>query len=472
MRNLVELQKYGITEKEVESDIDKHLEKVPDETISKLYHESFKDLKVGTIVKGKIINITGDSIIVDLNCKTEGSIPKSDFTVPEELKVGDEIEALLEVINEEDSSLVLSKEKADRMRGWENITKNYKEGDIIKGRVVSLTKGGMMVDIGGIEGLLHISDMSWSRIAHPSEMVAPNQKINVKVLKINKEKGEFSLGMKQLTDNPWEKVGVKYPAAMHLKGKVVNIVPYGAFVELEHGVEGLLHISEMSWTKRLAHPSEMIAIGDIVEVSVLKSEPEKQEISLSMKQLEANPWTEIEQKYPAGTKIQGRVKNVTTYGAFIEIEEGVDGLLHIEDMSWTRKVNKPSDIVKKGDKIEVVILSVDPVKKRVSLGLKQLTPNPWETTIPEKYPEGSTHQAKIIKMSNLGTVVELEPQLEGTLRSVSPTGINSVPILSSGQSAKADETGPSTASLKIDDVVQVQVVKLEPEERRIAVKLA
>lgn len=532
-----EMEKTKTEEELIEKEIKAHLAGYSEEDISKLYGDTIKDFQPESIVKGKIANITDKDVVLNLGYKSEGLLPLSEFSSTDSVKVGDEVEVLIEEVDDDAGLLVISKGRADRQRSWERIVNNCKEGTVVKGRVVSQTKGGLIIDIegtqafmpssqvdvhrtddfrellrkvidckvikidavqhsiivsrrqfmeeqreamkqkllaeikegdvlqgvvknivdfgvfvdvNGVEGLLHISDMSWGRISHPSEIVAMNQAVSVKVLKVEKEKGRFSLGLKQLTENPWEKVMSKYPQGTRIKGKVVNIVPYGVFVEVERGVEGLLHISEMSWTKRLTHPSEMVAIGDIIEVVVLKSDPANQEISLGMKQLEENPWSEIEKKYPAGTKIQGRVKNITSYGAFIEIEEGVDGLLHAGDMLWTKKFVKPSEVVKKGDKIEAIILTVDPEKKRVSLGLKQLTSNPWETAFPEKYKEGSIAEAKVLKLTAHGAVIQLEPNLEGML--------------------ELNKTGAEPA-VKAGDTIKVQIVKLEPEECRVALKL-
>ncbi|MCK5579269.1 MAG: S1 RNA-binding domain-containing protein, partial [Planctomycetes bacterium] len=334
------------------------------------------------------------------------------------------------------------------------------EGDTISGVVKNIADFGVFVDLGGVDGLLHITDMNWGRISHPSEMVTMDQKLDVKILRIDQEKGRIALGLKQLTDNPWEKVPEKYPVGTKVKGKVVNILPYGAFVELETGIEGLIHISEMSWTKRITHPSEMAAIGDIIETMVLNVNPGKQEISLGMKQLEANPWTKIEEKYKVGTKIQGRVRNLTSYGAFIEIEEGVDGLLHVSDISWTKKIIKPAEIIKKGDKIEAVILSIDPEKKRVALGLKQLTDNPWETTIPEKYQIGNVVPGKVTRLTNFGAFVELEPDLEGLMHFPKP-----------GEDDASNEKEELQKKLKSGDLIKVKVVNLQIEENRIALNL-
>jgi len=535
------LEEIGVNKKTIEEELEQLLHKYPDETLSELYSKSFKEVKPNTILKGKIINVRGDEVIVDIGYKSDGIIPSVEFDSPEDIKIGEEIDVLLEAVENEAGVLVLSKNKADRIRGWEKIITTYKEGDNVKGRVIRKTKGGMLVniglpvflpasqvdirriddigklvgkdidakiikidpermsivisrrkfleelrseqreklmadlkegdiregvvkniadfgvfvDLGGIDGLLHITDMAWRRVSHPSEIVRLDQTIKVKILKIDPTTSRITVGFKQLSPDPWEKVDQKYPVNSKIKGKVVNIVPYGAFVEVESGVEGLLHISEISWTKRITHPSEMVAIGDIIEAVVLSVNGAKRELALGMKQMESNPWSQIETKYPSGTRIQGRVRNLTAYGAFIEIEEGIDGLLHLSDMSWSKTILKPSELIKKGDKLEVVILAVDSEKKRVSLGLKQLTEDPWPTIIPQKYSVGSIVPAKIIKATKLGAVVELEPYIEGILK------------ISKQEGATEANTQP-----KQEETVKVEVTEVDSAEGRIAVKLA
>ncbi|KKK95811.1 hypothetical protein LCGC14_2669060, partial [marine sediment metagenome] len=439
--------------------------------------------------------------IIDTGYKSEGIIPLSEFDSPDEVKMGNEIDVMLESFEDDTGLIQISKRKADRIRGWEKIVTKYKEGDVVKGKVIRKIKGGLLVDIGipiflpasqidikppgeiaeyigkevtckilkideiqqniivsrrklieeerskqkqeflsrvevdqtvkgtvkniadfgafidlgGIDGLLHITDMSWGRISHPSEMLAINDEIEVKILGIDKEKEKVALGLKQKTENPWLNVEEKYPIGSKIKGQVVNIMSYGAFIKLETGIEGLVHISEMSWTRRINHPTEIAAIGDNVEAIVLNINKEKEEISLSIKQVEKNPWTLIEEKYPSGTRIKGRVRNLTNYGAFIEIEDGIDGLLHISDMSWSKKVAHPSEIVKKSDKIETIVLSVDKEKKRVSLGIKQLKDDPWKKEIPEKYSVGDVVRGKVTKMTDFGAFIDLGDGLEGLL---------------------------------------------------------
>ncbi|MBI2920791.1 MAG: 30S ribosomal protein S1 [Planctomycetes bacterium] len=531
-----------MTPDELEKQADAAMGVLTPTVLQKHYEESVKDFEVDTILKGRILNIVNDDVIVDVGYKSEGVVPITEFWNPAGVKPGDEIEVFLEGVEDEAGLIAISKAKADRIRGWERIITNNKEGDVVRGRVIRKIKGGLLVDIGvpvflpasqvdirrvedigdyvgreveckiikidekrmniivsrrklleeqreemkkklmdeiqegdvrrgivkniadfgvfvdlgGIDGLLHITDMSWGRISHPSELVKLEQVIEVKILKIDREHERIALGYKQLSENPWSHVEEKYPVGTRVKGKVVNILPYGAFVELETGVEGLVHISEMSWTKRVNHPSEMVAIGDMVDVVVLNINKEKEEISLGMKQTETNPWDLVESKYTVNSKVAGKVRNLTNYGAFVELEEGIDGLLHVSDMSWTKKVLHPSEMVKKGDKIETIVLSVDPAKKRVALGLKQLQSNPWETTIPEKYRQGTVVQGRITKLTHFGAFVELEPNLEGLLH---------VSKLSGAQAANPSEL------LSTGDVVEVEVIRLEPAEGKIGLSL-
>src|SRR3990167_8281274 len=451
--------------------------RVPEE-MEKLYTESIKSFEVGSILKGRVLAITPTEVIVDGGYKSEGAVPSEEFEDLSEVKIVDEIEVLLEAVEADSGLIRLSKRKADRIRGWERIVTQYKEGDVVKGRVMRKIKGGLLVDLGipvflpasqidiklpgdigeyigkevtckilkidearqnivvsrrklleegrekqkqqllseiqvgelrkgivkniadfgafvdlgGLDGLLHITDMSWGRINHPSELLSIGQEIEVRVLGIDKEKEKIALGLKQKTESPWAKVEERYPAGSRVSGQVVNIMPYGAFVKLEDGIEGLVHVSEMSWTRRVNHPSEMVSIEDTVEVLILKVNKEKQEISLSMKQTEENPWDRIEQRYPPGKKISGTVRNLANYGAFVEIEDGIDGLLHVSDISWSKKVTHPGEMLKKGDTIEAVVLSVDKEKKRVALGMKQLEKDPWESDIPNKYQVGRSEE--------------------------------------------------------------------------------
>jgi len=468
------------------------------EDLEALYEQSFKNIKKGDVVKGKIIEIGRNEIVVDIGYKSEGVIPIDEFKDASELKVGDETEVLLEKIEDESGSVVLSKEKAGQMKFWneivaafseeksvkgklirrikggfsvdigvegflptsqsdikiiagfenmlnkdlefkiiklnkmrrnvvlsrkalfkktqsedrEKLFEELKEGQIRKGFIKNITDFGAFVDLGGIDGLLHITDISWGRISHPSDVLSLGQEIEVMILSIDKEKNRVSLGLKQKATNPWLDIDKKYPIGSKVKGKVVNITAYGAFVELEEGIEGLMHISQMSWTKKIMHPSEVVNVGDVVEAIVLSLEKGEEKISLGMKQLEVNPWEKVEKKYPVGTRIKGLIRNITDYGVFVEVEEGVDGLVHISDLSWSTRVNDPSKIFKKGDEIEVVVLSIDSDNKKISLGVKQLTPDPWEK-LSDKYEVGMNMECKVIKITKFGIFVELEQGVEG-----------------------------------------------------------
>ncbi len=511
-----------------------------DKEIEKYYADSVKNFTADTIIKGKILDVVGDDVLVDIGYKSEGVVPKTDFVRPDEMEPGKEIEVFLESVEDESGVIALSKQKADKIRGWERIITSNKEGDVIKGRVIRKIKGGLLVDVGvpvflpasqvdvrrvedigeflgkevsckilkidekrmniivsrrrlleeeragqktkllqeinegdirkgmvkniadfgafvdlgGIDGLLHITDMSWGRINHPTEIVKLEREVTVKVLKVDRVTERIALGLKQLQPNPWERVVSKYVVGQRVKGKVVNLMPYGAFVELEPGIEGLVHISEMSWTKRINHPSEVMTIGQEVEVAVLAIDTDKQELSLGLKQTEANPWDKVEEKYKALQKVKGKVRNTTSYGAFVELEDGIDGLLHINDMSWTKKVVHPNEVVKKGDVLDVQVLTVDKEKKRIALGLKQMSDNPWSTTIPMRYAIGNAVSGKITKLVSFGAFVELEKDLEGLLHI-----------------SKVDKE-IEQAGLTPGDIVEVKVVKLEPAEGKIGLSLS
>jgi small subunit ribosomal protein S1 len=508
--------------------------------IEKYYTDSVKNFTADTIIKGKILQVVGDDVLVDIGYKSEGVVPKNDFVRADDIQAGKDIEVFLESVEDEAGVIALSKQKADKIRGWERIITSNKEGDVIEGRVVRKIKGGLLVDVGvpvflpasqvdvrrvedigeflgktvqckilkidekrmniivsrrrmleearaeqktkllqeinegdvrkgtvkniadfgafvdlgGIDGLLHITDMGWGRVTHPTEVVKLEQEITIKVLKVDRVTERIALGLKQLLPNPWERVVSKYTVGQRVKGKVVNLMPYGAFVELEPGIEGLVHISEMSWTKRINHPSEVLQIGQDVEVAVLAIDTDKQELSLGLKQTEANPWEKVDTKYAANQKVKGKVRNTTSYGAFVELEDGIDGLLHINDMSWTKKVVHPNEVVKKGDVLEVQVLTVDKDKKRIALGLKQLQDNPWSTTIPMRYAVGNAVSGKITKLVSFGAFVELERDLEGLLHI-----------------SKMDKE-VEVAGLAPGDIVEVKVVKLEPAEGKIGLALS
>jgi small subunit ribosomal protein S1 len=505
------------------------------------YYDSIKSLKEGEIIKGRIIAINKRDVVIDIGYKSEGLISLDEFTGEDDIKVGDEIDVLLESVEDENGMVVLSKNKAEKIAGWENIINNYNEGDVIKGRATRKVKGGVMVDIGveaflpasqstfkgpielnsllgkevdykiikinkprknivvsrkeviaqekvqlknkvlgelekgqirkgivknitdfgafinlgGIDGLLHITDMSWGRTSHPSEVLAVGDEIEVMVLDFDKDSLKVSLGLKQKTPNPWKEVEEKHPVGSNVKGKVVNLVPYGAFVELEKGIEGLIHISEISWTKRINHPSEVLAIGDTVEAVVLSTDTGNQKISLGLKQLEANPWIDAPVKYPENSIIKGKIKNLTDYGAFVELDENIDGLIHVSDISWTKKISHPSEVLKKGQKVEAIVLSVDQENMKISLGLKQLSEDPWSSYV-EKYPVNTTVEGAITKITNFGLFVEFDKDLEGLVH---------ISELSEEPSANLEE------KYKVGDNVKAKIVKVDNETRKIGLSM-
>jgi small subunit ribosomal protein S1 len=464
-----------------------------------LYEGTLQSIQEGEIVKSKVLRVTDSHVILDVGFKSEGAVPIEEFKDPAAITPGDEVEVLLERLEDEEGSIVLSKKKADFMRVWEKIRQAYENDQPVEGTLQKKIKGGVVVDLmgvdaflpgsqialrrvpnidellgrtyefkiiklnkrrrnivvsrrvileaeraekreflmkeleveqvrkgvvknvtdfgafidlGGVDGLLHITDMSWGRVSHPSEVVDLGQEIEVKVLDIDWDRERISLGLKQLHAYPWENVAEKYPVGARVQGKVVSITNYGAFVELEPGIEGLVHISEMSWTRSVRHPSKIVSIGETIEAVVLKVDPEEEKISLGMKQTEQDPWMMLPMKYPVGTRISGKVRNLTSFGAFVEIEPGIDGLIHISDMSWTKRVQHPSEIVKKGETVEVMILNIDPENKRISLGLKQLQDDPW-LTIAETHPVGMEMEGKIARYQDNGIVVDLGSDLEG-----------------------------------------------------------
>ena len=530
-------EKYSMTDEHNEGG------EVKKSEFATLYEQSVAaTIKEGQIVKGKIIDITPKDVIVDIGYKSEGAIPLSEFSDPENIKVGDEIDVYLESKEDDSGMVVLSKQKAERAVGWEMVIARYGEGDIVDGKVTKKVKGGFMVKIGveaflpasltamkgfinlnqligqtfqfkivkinkprknivvsrkdalqqqkdedkkkvldnlvkgamvsgivrnitdfgafvdlggGMTGLLHITDMSWGRVSHPSEMVAIGDTIEVMILDFDKENGRVSLGLKQKSQNPWETVDTKYPSGSKVKGTVVNIVPYGAFVELEKGVEGLLHISELSWTKKYANPNELLAIGDRIEVQILELDKSNRKISLGLKQLEANPWVGIDEKYPVGTVVKGKVRNLTDYGAFVELEDGIDGLVHVSDISWTKRIGHPKDVFKKSEKVEAVVLAVDSANRRISLGVKQMTPDPWDD-IAGKYMQDSVLDGKVTKIANFGLFIEIDKDLEGLAH------ISEIPL---AEGEKLEE------KYKADQDVKVKVLKVDSIQHKIALSL-
>jgi len=503
-----------------------------------MYEESIKEFKEGQIIKGRVLNVSPNGVLLDIGYKSEAIVPASEFSDLSSVKVGDGVDVFLEKLEDEEGRVVVSKERADKLQGWEFVVNNCQEGSIVKGKVLRKTKGGLFVDIGveaflpaslitvkgfpnlnqmlgqtynfkivkmnkqrknivvsrkdvlaqekeeiknaffqdllpgqvrqgvvknitdfgafvslgNVDGLLHITDMSWGRISHPSEMLAVGDKIDVVILNFDKATNKISLGLKQKTSNPWEAVEAKYAVGSKVKGRVTNIVAYGAFVELEKGVEGLVHISELSWTKRVTHINEMLAIGDVVEVVVLNVDRASQKISLGIKQTESNPWLEIQNKYPVGTQVKVKVRTLVDYGAFVELDEGIDGLIHVSDMSWTKRIGHPSELLKKGQKLDAVILNVDAENKKLALGLKQLTSDPWPQ-MSEKYPVGTIIEGEITKVTNFGIFVEMEKDIEGLVH-VSEVEPNM---------AKALES-----NFKAGDKIKVTVIKVDPQQHRIA----
>jgi small subunit ribosomal protein S1 len=374
----------------------------------------------GDIVTGNVVRKIKGGLLVNIGVNVFLPASQVDIRRPRDIAdyIGKDIECVILKIDESRRNIVVSRRKLiedKRETQKQKLLSEINEGDVRKGVVKNIADFGAFVDLGGIDGLLHITDMSWGRINHPSERVKIDEAVEVKILNIDREKEKIALGMKQLTQSPWEQVAEKYPVGTKIKGEVVNVMSYGAFVKLEDGIEGLVHISEMSWVKRINHPSELVNINDEVEVVVLGINQDKQEISLGMKQTQPNPWDQVAEKYPPGTKIQGTVRNLTNYGAFIELEEGVDGLLHVSDMSHTRKISHANELLKRGDTITCQVISVDEDRKRIALGLKQLSDDPWETTIPAKYQPGALVTGKVTKITNFGVFVELEENLEGLL---------------------------------------------------------
>jgi small subunit ribosomal protein S1 len=415
----------------------------------------------GDIVTGRVMRKIKGGLLVDIGVPV--FLPASQVSIRRSGDIarwiGQDIDCKIIKIDTSRRNIVVSRrrvieEKREKMK--DELMKEIEVKQIRKGVVKNITDFGAFVDLGGIDGLLHITDMSWGRISHPSEMVAIDDEIEIMILNIDRDRERISLGLKQKEPSPWENIEAKYPVGSKVRGQVVNVMTYGAFVKLEEGVEGLVHISEMSWTRRVGHPSEVVAIGDMVDVVVLGINQDKEEISLGMKQTEVNPWTLVEEKYPTGTMISGRVRNMTNYGAFIEIEEGIDGLLHVSDISWTKKVNHPSEILKKSEKVEAIVLSVDQEKKRVALGMKQLSPDPWLDRIPGKYKAGDMVNGVVTKVTNFGVFVELEDDLEGLLH---------VSELSDEKVATPEDVVESGQKVK------VKIIRVDTEERKIGLSM-
>lgn len=545
------IREFPVDDAELELSLGDALRQIEEaeEAADALYVDN-SDFDVNQLVKGTVLRIEGEEVLVDIGYKSEGVVHVSEWGPDEQIpQPGETIEVLLEEVEDDFGLVMLSKRKADRARDWDWFVKNHKELDRVSGTVVRKIKGGLLVniprssdagpgaqgvnlflpasqvdirrpsdigdymgrqvdcvilkiddvrknvvvsrrkliedvrtemkkkllselevkqirkgvvkniadfgafvDLGGIDGLLHITDMSWSRIGHPTEMVKIDDEIEVMVLHIDREKEKIALGLKQKLPSPWDDIDKRYPVGSRIKGEVVNVMSYGAFVKLEDGIEGLVHISEMSWTKRVSHPSELVKSGDPVEVVVLGINNDKQEISLGMKQTQPNPWDNVAAKYPVGKVVTGTVRNLTNYGAFIELEEGVDGLLHVSDMSWTRKISHASEMLKKGDSITCQVISVDEQRKRIALGLKQMDQDPWSGPIPDRYAPGTICKGKVTKITNFGVFVELEEQLEGLLH---------VSELSDHKVANPEDV------VKVGDTIDVKVLRVDSADRKI-----
>jgi small subunit ribosomal protein S1 len=411
----------------------------------------------GDVVTGHVVRKIKGGLLVNIGVNVFLPASQVDIRRPRDIGdyIGKDIECQILKIDESRRNIVVSRRKLieDRRRQQkEELLSVLSEGDVRKGVVKNIADFGAFVDLGGIDGLLHITDMSWGRIGHPSEKVKIDEHIEVKILNIDRDREKIALGLKQLQSSPWDNVAEKYPVGAKVKGEVVNIMTYGAFVKLEDGIEGLVHISEMSWTKRINHPSELVSIGDEIEVVVLGINTQKQEISLGMKQTQPNPWDDVAQKYPPGTRLSGTVRNLTNYGAFVELEEGVDGLLHVSDMSHVRKVSHANEMLKKGDPVDVVVLSVDEDRKRIALGMKQLQDDPWETTIPAKYQPGKVVTGTVTKITNFGVFVELEPELEGLLH---------ISELADHKVESAEE------EVQVGEQIEVRILRVDTADRKI-----
>ena len=555
--------------------------------LSKMYDESMKLLQEGQIVKGIILSITATDVMIDVGYKSEGTVALEEFDNRASLKVGDEVEVLLDAVENDDGMVVLSKRKAERAKGWERLISVAKEGDLVQGRVGRKVKGGLMVDVdgveaflpasqvflrgfgnldslvgqtlgviiikvhkqrknivvsrrealmkerdivrqkvldeleigqvrngvvknitdfgafinlGGVDGLLHITDMSWGRVGHPSELVTVGQKIDVRVLGFDRETMKISLGLKQLTPNPWDKVDERFTVGTKVKGKVVSVVPYGAFVELEKGLEGLVHISEFSWTKRPAHPNEVVKVADEVECVVLSIDRENQKIALGFKQAEANPWESFLKEHPVGSRVMGRVQHMTEYGAFVELIPGIEGLLHVQDLSWTRRYNHPFELLKKGQEIEVAIISAEPENRKVGLSLKALAEDPWRS-ISERFPSGTLVEGKVTKIAPFGIFIEVEKDLDGLAHlselpvrmpqhlkrtttgrrpakgeKAAPAAAVAAPPVAGAEAAAAEASPEQVVEFlqtqyRVGDVLQARVLRVDEEQRRIALSL-
>lgn len=514
------------------------------ETLMDMYEESFKRFAEGEVVTGRIISVDKDHVLVDIGYKSEGQIRIHEFKDEKgniSAEIGDKVEVMVEWWDDEEERVVLSKEKAQNVKVWEEIKKSYDDEGIIEGVITSRVKGGFSVDIGvqaflpgsqadlrpirnlddlvgkkykfkilkynrkrsnivlsrraileeerekkrtatlavieegkvldgvvkniteygvfvdlgGVDGLLHITDISWGRVKHPSELFSISDQIKVKVLNFDIEKERVSLGMKQLTPDPWTLAATKYPVGSRVNGKVVSLTDYGAFVELEEGIEGLIHVSEMSWTRKIRHPSKVVSVGEQVDAIVLDIKPDNRRISLGMKQVAPNPWDMVSEKYPIGTTIEGKIKNITDFGLFIGIDEGIDGLVHISDISWTKRIKHPSEIYKKGDLVQAIVLDIDKDNERFSLGVKQLQSDPWDT-VSERYEVGKEITGTITNLTDFGIFVELEEGIEG--------------LVHVSEISKEKIKTP-VGKFNVEDVITAKVMNINTEERRIGLSI-
>jgi small subunit ribosomal protein S1 len=420
-----------------------------------------KSKKEGDPVSGKVTKKIKGGLLVDIGVPVFLPASQVDIRRPGEISdwIGRTIDAMILKIDEERRNIVISRRKMIEVQREELKRKTLdtiQVGTLVTGTVKNIADFGAFIDLGGIDGLLHITDMSWGRINHPSEMLKIDQQVEVKVLQIDKDKEKIALGLKQKDASPWENIETKYPVGSVHEAEVVNIMSYGAFCKLEEGVEGLVHISEMSWTKRINHPSEVVAAEQKVHVKVLEINKDKQEISLGMKQVEENPWERVAEKYPPGSVVKGKVRNIANYGAFVEIEEGIDGLLHVSDLSWTKKIGHPSELLKKGEDVQAVVLSVDQEKQRIALGLKQMQEDPWTTVIPANYRPGMVVRGAVTKIANFGVFVELEPGLEGLLH---------ISEISDHKVEKPEDL------VKVGQEVEVKILRVDSDERKIGLSL-
>ena len=508
--------------------------------LAELIDSKFRELREGSIVTGTIQEIRPQVVLVDIGYKSEGAISISEFE-DEEIEVGDQIEVLLERLENDEGIVVLSKEKAAHKQNWDKIVGVYRDGGLVKGKVKSVVKGGLMVNVGveaflpgsqvdiipprdlneyvgkvyefkivkvnddrknivlsrrevieaeradqrqrfletvkegdkveglvknitdfgafvdlrGMDGLLHITDMSWGRVNHPSEMLHIGQSLEVVILEVDRDKERVSLGLKQMTDNPWADIERKYPINSQVKGRVTKLLPYGAFVELEKGVEGLVHVSELSWVKRITRPSDVLKLDQEIEAVVLSISVKEQKISLGVRQLEDNPWADIESRFPIGTVIKGQVRNLTPYGAFVGLEEGIDGMIHVSDMSWTRKINHPSEVLKKGDEVEAIVLEIKKEDQRVSLGIKQLESDPWES-INDRFKVGDMVSGQVAKIASLGAFVNLDGDIDGLIH---------ISQLSEDHVERVKDV------IKVGDEITARVIKVDSIERRIGLSI-